>query len=446
MFHHSGGEIMPAMRRIFGLAILAAAGCLLVLPCGAQGEESRRVPDEKSGLIVHEWGTFTNFSGSSGVQLEFRPLLDSDLPPFVFDRALQSIDPMTFLLLKNAYAARQRMETPVTYFYTDRPRDVEVRVDFPKGLLTEFYPPVRTMGPAFDRKTPAKLENSFLDWGRIRLLPQADFDALQTIDSEGQVTGPALPKVEGDNHYAYARETDSAVVEFAGPWDRRYYEKFLFYRGLGSFSLPLTVQSLGRGRFEVSNSGPQPVRSLFLVHVEAGRIYFKYSPELGARGTLEMEQPSAASTLPQLGEAVVAALMETGLYEKEARSMVKTWQSSWFGEEGTRLFYLLPPSLTDEVLPLSISPPPDEVVRVLVGRMEVLTPEQAARISEALADLGTCATSNSQPLQGELVRLGRFAEPALQYLRQTTTDPRGQIQLAAILSELEQARQSRALK
>lgn len=42
------------------------------------------------GLIVHEWGTFTSFSGSDGVRLEFRPLADEDLPPFVLDRFLQS--------------------------------------------------------------------------------------------------------------------------------------------------------------------------------------------------------------------------------------------------------------------------------------------------------------------------------------------------------------------
>ncbi len=28
-------------------------------------------------LVVHEWGTFTNFSGSDGVKLEYRPLIDT---------------------------------------------------------------------------------------------------------------------------------------------------------------------------------------------------------------------------------------------------------------------------------------------------------------------------------------------------------------------------------
>ncbi|HIK92924.1 MAG TPA: hypothetical protein EYG03_13225, partial [Planctomycetes bacterium] len=41
-------------------------------------------------LVVHEWGTFTNFSGSDGVKLEYRPLVDNDLPDFVLDRGMQA--------------------------------------------------------------------------------------------------------------------------------------------------------------------------------------------------------------------------------------------------------------------------------------------------------------------------------------------------------------------
>ncbi len=65
---------------------------------------------------MHEWGTFTEFSGSDGVRLEFRPLADEDLPPFVLDRFLQSGVGNPFS--KSEIRVRLRMETPVTYFYT----------------------------------------------------------------------------------------------------------------------------------------------------------------------------------------------------------------------------------------------------------------------------------------------------------------------------------------
>ncbi len=116
-------------------------------------------------LVVHEWGTFTNFSGSDGVKLEYRPLIDNDLPDFVLDRGMQAgLHPR---FTKTLLRGRQRMETPVTYFYTDKVRDVNVRVRFPQGLLTEFYPPVQKMLPEFTHaqlhKLPA-LKDSLLDW------------------------------------------------------------------------------------------------------------------------------------------------------------------------------------------------------------------------------------------------------------------------------------------
>jgi len=137
------------MRKSLGAALVALGGLLAIAAVAAP--RSRRPdddaatfgrgpkPKEAERFIVHEWGTFTNFAGADGVQLDFRPLIDNELPAFVYDRAMQGT-----LWLGKGQRARQRMETPVIYFYTDRPREVSVSVDFPSGLLTEFYPPPRT--------------------------------------------------------------------------------------------------------------------------------------------------------------------------------------------------------------------------------------------------------------------------------------------------------------
>src|SRR5687768_4944251 len=98
-------------------------------------EADKKLPTDND-YVVHEWGTFTSFSGSDGVSLDFRPLVDEDLPAFVLDRPKQA-----FLSERRdiAYArgrsdkglviSRQRMETPVTYFYTDQERLVDVVVE-----------------------------------------------------------------------------------------------------------------------------------------------------------------------------------------------------------------------------------------------------------------------------------------------------------------------------
>src|SRR5262245_37968605 len=130
-------------RRICtGSTILGGIALVLIfLPGLIHGFDAG--PSKSPGkFIVHEWGTFTNFSGSDGVNLEFRPLAADDLPRFIMTPFNQP-GSLTRRLLKDQFYARQRMETPVTYFYTEVPRTVNVRVDFPKGALTEWYPVVK---------------------------------------------------------------------------------------------------------------------------------------------------------------------------------------------------------------------------------------------------------------------------------------------------------------
>src|SRR5262249_32048838 len=155
-------------------------------------------------LVVHEWGTFTSFAGSDGVNLEFRPLVTSDLPRFIMNPYSQPGSP-TSLFLKDRFVARQRMETPVTYFYTDVPRVVKVRVTFPRGMLTEWYRVVKHFEsgePALGRGP----ERASLDWGAVRLTPPAQFGAVRVRNPEGRAVPALLPAVSANDHYGRARE------------------------------------------------------------------------------------------------------------------------------------------------------------------------------------------------------------------------------------------------
>jgi hypothetical protein len=357
-------------------------------------------------LILHEWGTFTNFAGSDGVYLEFRPLQGSDLPSFVFDRQRQAS-----LVQKRGWGDKaglftySRMETPVTYFYTDEPMAVNVRVDFPKGLLTEFYPPAMQMAPMpkADEKTPP-VGNSYIDWGQFAVFPQGYLSAERL----------RIPEVKDGNHYAAARETDSDVVWFSDRASGNFQEKFLFYRGAGNFQMPLTMESLEQDRFVIHNSGKEAISSAFLVNIdENGRVRFAQIAQID--GTAKaVSLPSEVGSLESLGEAMVRSLVAEGLYEKEARAMVKTWKSSWFGEEGTRLLYVVPRPQTDAILPLRVTPKPTETVRVMVGRLEALTSEREARVRGLIQKLGAADCAEREEATRQIKLMGRFAEPALE--------------------------------
>lgn len=434
------------MKRVALSCLLASLGGMAVWAIAASPDASNAKTASSGGakivapaedLIVHEWGTFTTFSGSDGVHLDFRPLAaaHSDLPDFVWDRASGSPQAV---FSKARLRGKVRMETPVTYFYTDRERTIRASVEFPQGMLTEFYPPVESFSPPFDIKAATtdgeKIGNSRLDWGKIKLIPAKAF--LPTVADETDAAWLQQRVLEnlclpGNGHYAAARATDSAFVltnlKSKGPFSPggRYLEKFLFYRGVGKFELPVQVEAGTDGEIRVHNRGAETLKSLFLVESTGNEQRMSAIPQVAAGQAAVMPRPVPVTDRQAARDQMVTALVQEGLYEKEARAMVATWDDSWFLEEGTRVFYMVPRPVTDSLLPLKIEPQPKETVRVLVGRLEVMRASEekrlvemvrrsaAARNVERQKQQETGVTPPELPVPEEIAKLGRLAEPAL---------------------------------
>jgi hypothetical protein len=227
-------------------------------------------------------------------------------------------------------------------------------------------------------------------------------------------------------------------------------EKFLFYRGLGTFELPLQVTSgylrVGE-QVKLHNRSADTLRGLFVVRVEKDTIQIAALPALpgGAShyycdsqfdvtGKLPFSpKRSLKDGVPQAKEAVAAALVEAGLYPKEAQAMVNTWDKSYFRTEGLRVLYILPRLQVDEIIPLRIKPAPQEVVRVMVGRVEVLTPGAEGRILQAVADSGSKDAAVAKAAKAELDRLGRLQGPVLHRIAAQTKDPEIRVQAEALI-------------
>jgi hypothetical protein len=101
--------------------------------------------------------------------------------------------------------------------------------------------------------------------------------------------------------------------------------------------------------------------------------------------------------------------------------MIKTWRDSWF-EEGLRVFYILPRGATDSLLPLSITPQPDQLERVLVGRIELITPEMEQAIGRHVARLINSSATVEEVASTVRREHGRFAEPVLKTILGQTAD------------------------
>jgi hypothetical protein len=96
--------------------------------------------------------------------------------------------------------------------------------------------------------------------------------------------------------------------------------------------------------------------------------------------------------------------VRAGLFKDEAQAMLDTWKNGYLRTPGLRLLYVLPRSEVDRALPLQMTPAPEKLERVFVGRIEVLLDTDEARI---LKDIAT-ARENFR-----VASLGRFAEPML---------------------------------
>ncbi len=123
-----------------------------------------------------------------------------------------------------------------------------------------------------------------------------------------------------------------------------FFEKFLFYRGIGNFPLPFEASFSDINEIEMTNTGTDPIASVFLVIGDGTpeSVRFSYLSSLEGGETSQFTLTGTSGSFDELLAAVTQSLVETGLYQKEAESMVATWKDSWFLEPGTRLFYVVP--------------------------------------------------------------------------------------------------------
>jgi hypothetical protein len=89
----------------------------------------------------------------------------------------------------------------------------------------------------------------------------------------------------------------------------------------------------------------------------------------------------------------------------------------------------------DRQIPIQIRPSPEELVRIMVGRIEVLTPDVERRIEKAVADLLVPNPAVRQAAATVLAQLGRIQEPVLHRVAALTTIPAVRTQAQALINK-----------
>jgi len=409
---------------------LAVAG----LVCGCLvAQQDPALKDDP--LVVHEWGTFTSMQGSDGVTLEGLQWEEEALPEFVhslvrFDQQADAEPLMKSKLPRSVRRVTQKMETPVLYFHTKTRRSVKVRVDFKNGLMTQWYPVADSMWPWPSQLEPnpnprrgqapfdlTRVGESHLAW-HVELIPL----------SEGLPAG--IPTVAADDIWQYAREVRAASVRTIPSKDSEVAsqaERYLFYRGLGTFSLPVQVTAAARGNaaFHNRDHAAIPFAVAMAVDGQGGRLQVLERVAAGSTARFALgDQPREphATFVKRMQTLLIKKLCAEGLGVDEATAMVRTWSRQWFTTHGNRVIYFLPRLRVDELLPLQITPTPDKIVRVLVGRLEYLTPEAEASLERDLVARLSDDPAERERARGRLRALGRFLEPKVRRILNKTKD------------------------
>jgi len=387
-------------RYLFGLLATTALVGAARTPDAASGEELRKrlAPNQ---YVAHEWGTFTSLVGSNGVAQQGLHHGDETLPSFVecplgmgYSRCLSLVEPQE----NSPLSVTQRMETPVIYFYANAPQQVDVSVDFPQGLISEWFPAATEYSPQAGEVN--SMSNGYMRW-------------TTDILTEPQ----ALPEVSAEDIWQAQREVDSNQIAVNGQ-----PEQFIFYRGIAKFETPFRAWLPNDGALQIVNRGREAISAVIVLNYDGQNgAYSVLENVQGVQVLQHFEIPNArlgqpkARYIESISTELQRHLERAGLLPLEARAMVRTWQRSYFLTPGLRVLYILPRAWTDRLVPIHFSPAPEALERVFVGRVEIFS---AADERTLLSEIRAAIAQGVEPVSFRSLWLGRFAEPRLWRVKQ----------------------------
>lgn len=391
-------------------------------------------------LIVHEWGTFTCLQDEDGQAIAGINTDDEPVPHFVHDLAWSLLIPATELPNNFFQGAPRchpdvtmRLETPVIYFHLPnsqtKPVTLNVNVEFRGGWLTQFYPAADAIAPGVE---------SWPKFGHLH------------SDTVGALSWPALAvgtDAKGPDTTEHVWTLPRAVEAASVTTTNNESEKFLFYRGVAHIDAPLRVardpsgdQLLLHSQLDPALQGKVPfeIRHLWLTEIRAdGSSAFRRLDPVtltGGEQDVLATTPAtfAAKEFSKRNTALFRkdmhrALVGDGLFDDEADALLNTWELSYFKSAGLRLFFIVPRAWTDYYLPLQISTP-TQVQRVMMGRIELVTPAQRELLRKI-------AAGPAPDLQGiRAIGVGRIDQRTVPRLYRTYLDL-GRFRNALVLDE-----------
>jgi hypothetical protein len=379
----------------------------------------------KKGLEVHEWGVFAVHGDLELANADMRAEWAA-LPKFVFGqtagRELPINQPQLTIVLK-----------PVVFFHATEPLALELRVDFPGGMPTVWWP--RTVYPAHQ---PGQCPG---DGKKKETFRHLEWHVQLTKPAKGQ-KADAQPLAVDKGHWIETLRavkaddvlTKQDVMEYGGlvgdvkdlPVPQVERERFIYYDGLVPIGKRVAVR-VEKDKVLVESRVKHPVYDVTVVdrrtpdHTLVARLP---KLEAGAKPTpLEFTELNAMEW-PQAGVVTLTKqLKDAGLFEDEARALAVVWKAEFFQAEGLTLFYRLPQEEYEKLLPMKLKPRPEKLVRVGLVLQPHCEPDLAERVADLAQDLGSEEFEKREGAQQSLEKMGRAAFVHLRRVRAAIKSP-----------------------
>lgn len=378
-----------------GLAVVLLAGV---------GYAAARTAAPAKGMVVHEWGTFTTLHGADGTRVGGLYLDEENLPAFTYEHtdfserawAVGQAKGFDISPTNEPRNVTVKMETPVIYFYSAKEKNATVQVDFPQGIVSQWYPQNTSGNKMQNNWDFAKPYKGGMKW-KVRVLPPNSTKKLTPPQDQETKVWTAPRAVDANRIQSHKGEV----------------EKFIFYRGVANFDIPVETKFTNDTELVVKNSGSNTLSKVFVYEKKQdGSEFIWWSGEM--KGGAE-EKINLTTKPPRKSELIrhqfEQALKNAGLYEKEARAMLATWEESYFQRPGLRVFWIVPDQMVNKLLPLKISPRPAETKRVFMGRVDLLTPAFEKQLTEEYKNSpGLGAYSGNRYYQGYMERAKQLSK------------------------------------
>jgi hypothetical protein len=410
------------MRRIALIVLLSAAGGAFLT--SASGEAEKGEPAPRKGFVVHEWGVWRVHNDIELANADLRQIWDG-LPKFVYGQ-------VTTRDLPRHWQNIEPMDRPIIFFHSPDAFEADLRIDFGAGIPGVWWP--GTVNPGIHNESrlgePPSGPYKSLTWHLHVKKPLFNLRNRQMPTYKDVPEGHwvrTLRGVEADDIYATVGERNFGLE----------MERFVYYDGL----LPrgkLATSTVEKDRVVVGNQAKHPLFDVTVVDRRSpDKPRLARLPQLdgGASKELDLKDLGGAKWPADGVKTLVGQLKDAGLFEDEAASLATLWTRDLLEGDGVTLFYRLPQEEYERLLPMTLKPAPEKLVRVGLVQHPYCEPGLAERVAKLVKELNDDDFEKREAAQKSLDAMGRAAFVHLLKLRETTFAPEAKRRIEELLEK-----------